>query len=86
MLTRTKPLEELGTRCMIHSPARSPARKHSELKEPHEMLTKTKTLTTIARQKMAKAKAIKSTSQTGKKPYQNNSKKNRVLQIATKNN
>ena len=50
------------------------------------MLSKTKTLTKIARQKMAKAKAIKSTSQTRKEPYQNNSEKNRVLQIATKNN
>ena len=34
-------------------------RKHSELKEPYEMLDKTKTLTTIARQKKAKEKALK---------------------------
>ncbi len=34
-------------------------RKHSELKEPDEMLDKTKTLTTIARQKKAKEKALK---------------------------
>ena len=34
-------------------------RKHSELKEPHETLDKIKTLTTIARQKKAKEKALK---------------------------
>ena len=34
-------------------------RKHSELKEPDEMLNKTKTLTTIARQKKTKEKALK---------------------------
>ena len=34
-------------------------RKHSELKEPYEMLDKTKILTTIARQKKAKEKALK---------------------------
>ena len=33
--------------------------KHSELKEPYEMLDKTKTLRTIARQKKAKEKALK---------------------------
>ena len=33
--------------------------KHSELKEPYEMLDKTKTLTTMARQKKAKEKALK---------------------------
>ena len=55
MLTGTKPQEELGTRrCMEKKP-----RKHSELKEPDEMLNKTKTLTTIARQKKAKEKALK---------------------------
>ena len=32
-------------------------RKHSELKEPHETLDKTKTLTIIAREKKAKEKA-----------------------------
>ena len=55
MLTRTKPQEELGTRCMNPPPKR----KHSELKEPSEMLNKTKTLTTIATQKKAKEKALK---------------------------
>ena len=60
-------------------------RKHSELKEPYEMLDKTKTLT-IARQKKAKEKALKWTSQTGKKPYENHSEKNRPLQNAKKNN
>ena len=34
-------------------------RKHSELKEPYEMLDKTKTQTTIARQKKAKEKTLK---------------------------
>ena len=50
-------------------------RKHSELKEPDEMLHKAKTLTTIARQKKAKEKALKRTSQTGKEPYKNTLKR-----------
>ena len=37
---------------------KNPQRKHSELKEPDEMLNKIKTLTTIARQKKAKEKAL----------------------------
>ena len=52
MLTRTKPLEELGTsRGMTAPPPPPPPHplKHSELKEPDEMLSKTKTLTTITR-------------------------------------
>ena len=49
------------------------------------MLNKTKTLTTIARQKTAKEKALKWTSQTEKEPYENNSEKNRALQNAQKN-
>ena len=57
MLTTTKPQEELGTLCM--DPPPHPQMKHSELKEPYEMLNKTKTLTTIARQKKAKEKALK---------------------------
>jgi len=56
MLTRTKSQEELGTRRCI-TPPPSP-RKCSELKEPDEMLNKTKTLTTIVRQKKAKEKAL----------------------------
>ena len=52
MLTRTKPQEELGTRRRMK---KKTPRKHSELKEPYEMLRKTKTLTT-ARQKKAKEK------------------------------
>ncbi len=55
MLTRTKPQEELGTR---RSMEKTHQRKHSELKEPYEMLDKTKTLTTIARQKKAKEIAL----------------------------
>ena len=50
------------------------------------MLNKTKTLTTIARQKKAKEKALKSTSQTGREPDENPSEKNRALQNAKKNN
>ena len=54
-------------------------RKHSELKEPHETLDKTKTLT--ARQKKAKEKALKGSIQTGKKPYRNHSEKNRAYKM-----
>ena len=80
MLTRTKPQEELGTvRCM----EKTHQRKHSELKEPYETLHKTKTLTTIARQKKAKEKAIKLSIQTGKEPYKNHCEKN-SLQNAKK--
>ena len=50
------------------------------------MLDKTKTLTTIARQKKAKEKALKWSIQTGKEPYKNDSEKNRALQNAKKNN
>ena len=56
------------------------------IKEPYEMLNKTKTLTTIARLKKAKEKALKWTSQTGKEPYENNSEKNTALQNVKKNN
>ncbi len=59
-----------------------PPRKHSELKKPDEILTKTKTLTTMARQKTAKEKAIQWTSQTGKEPHKNHSEKNRALHNA----
>ena len=77
MLTRTKPQKELGTRrCM-----KNPQRKHSELKEPYETLHKTKTLTTIARQKKVKEKALKWSSQTGKEPYKNHSEKNRAYKM-----
>ena len=48
-----------------------PARKQSELNDPDEILNKTKTLTTIARQKTAKEKALQWPSQTGKEPYKN---------------
>ena len=39
-----------------------------------------RTLTTIARQKKAKEKALKWTSQAVKEPYENHSEKNRALQ------
>ena len=58
MLIGTKPQEELGTRRYI-TPPHTSTRKHSELKEPDEMLKKTKTLTKIPRQKKAKEKALK---------------------------
>ena len=59
--------------------------KHSELKEPYEMLNKAKTLkVTIAWQKKAKEKALKWTSQTGKEPYKNHSEKNNAIQNAKK--
>ena len=61
-----------------------PEKKHLKLKESDEKLNKTKTLTAIARQKKAKEKALKWTSQTGKEPYKNHSEKNRALQNAKK--
>ena len=81
MLNSTKPQEELGTRRCMETP---PKRKHLELKESDEKLNKTKTLTAIARQKKAKEKALKWTSQTGKEPYKNHYEKNRALQNAKK--
>ena len=42
-----------------HPPSRPSPRKHSEFKKSDEMLNKTRTLTTIARQKKAKEKALK---------------------------
>ncbi len=48
------------------------------------MLHKTKTLTTIARQKKAKEKALKRTSQTVKEPYKNHSVKNRAYKMLKK--
>ena len=52
--SRTKPQAELYARCL-----KKLQRKHSELKEPREMLDKTKTLTIIARQNKAKRKSPK---------------------------
>ena len=51
MLTRTKPQEQLDTMCMKKNP-----KKHSELKEPDEMLHKAKTLTTIVDRRRPKKK------------------------------
>ena len=49
------------------------------------MLNKTKTLTkTLTRQKKAKEKALKWTSQTGKEPYETHPEKKRALQNAKK--
>ena len=62
-------------------------RKHSELKEPYEKCwTKQNTYNNSYRQKKAKEKALKWTSQTGKEPYKNHSEKNSTLQNAEKNN
>ena len=49
------------------------------------MLDKTTTLTTIARQKKAKEKALKWSIQTGKEPYKNHSEKNTAYKIFKKN-
>ena len=43
----------------VYGKEKTHQRKHSGLKELYEMLDKTKTLTTIARQKKAKEKALK---------------------------
>ena len=56
MLTRTKPQEELGTRCMEKKKKKKPK---GRIKEPDEMLNKTKTLRTIARLRKAKEKGLK---------------------------
>ena len=48
------------------------------------MLDKTKTLTTIARQKKAKEKALKWSIQTGKEPYKNHSEKNTAYKMFKK--
>ena len=54
MLIGTKPQEDLGTRrCMKKETPKG------RIKEPYEMLKKRKTLTTIARLKKAKEKALK---------------------------
>ena len=50
------------------------------------MLDKTTTLTTIARQKKAKEKALKWSIQTGKEPYKNHSEKNTAYKNVKKNN
>ena len=72
MLARTKPQKELGTRRCIE---KTHQRKHLELKEPDQTLDKTKTVTITARQKKAKEKALKRTSQTRKEPYKNTLKR-----------
>ena len=61
----TKRRETLGNtykNSWVQCVSKKPQRKHSALKEPYEMLHKTKTLTTIARWKKAKEKALKQTS------------------------
>ena len=50
------------------------------------MLDKTKTLTTMARQKKAKEKALKWSIQTGKEPYKKPFWEEQNLQHAEKNN
>ena len=59
MLTRTKPQEELGTRCMEKNPRKTTTTPKVRIKEPDEMLNKIKTLTTIAKLKKAKEKGLK---------------------------
>ena len=59
MLTSTKPQEELGTRCMGKKTRKTTTTPKVRIKEPDEMLNKTKTLTTIAKLKKAKEKGLK---------------------------
>ena len=59
MQTRTKPQEELGTRCMKKKHRKTTTTPKGRIKEPDEMLNKTKTLTTIARLKKEKEKGLK---------------------------
>ena len=61
MLTRTKPQEELGTRCMEKKTEKQTktTTPKGRIKEPDEMLNKTKTLRTIARLRKAKEKGLK---------------------------
>ena len=58
-----------------------PQRKHSELKEPEEMLHKAKTLTAIARQKKAKEKSCKTNQSNWKEALQKHSKKNTAYKM-----
>ena len=59
MQTRTKPQEELGTRCMEKKNRKKTTTPKGRIKEPDEMLNKTNTLTTIAKLKKAKEKGLK---------------------------
>ena len=81
----TKKRETLRNANQNKTTRRAGYKKVNELKEPYEMLNKTKTLRTIARHKTAKENALKWTSQTGKEPYKNHSEENRALQNAKKN-
>ena len=63
----------------------TPKKKYSELKEAYEMLNKTKTLTTIARQKKAKEKALKMKQSSWKGALQKPLWEQQSLQNAKKN-
>ncbi len=68
------------------SVSKIPQRKHSEWKEPYEMLSRAKPLSNNnAGLKKAKEKALKWSIQIGKEPYKNHSEKNTALQNAKKN-
>ena len=78
MLTRTKPQDELGTRrCMEKTHPKEAFRIKGALWNAGQ----NKNTNNIARQKKAKEKALKWTSQTGKEPYQNHSEKNRAYKM-----
>ena len=81
MLTRTKPQEELGTRrCMNPRPHPKEAFRIKGALWNAEQSKNTNN--NSYRQKKAKEKALKWTSQTGKEPYKNHSEKNSALQNA----
>ena len=66
---------------------RRPERKHSEWKEPYELLNGAKPLSNNnSCAEEGKRKALKWTSQIRKEPYKNHSKKNRTLQNAKNDN
>ena len=87
MINQNKTTRRAGYKTVDDTPQpHRPPRKHSELKEPDEILNKTKTLTTIARQKTAKEKALQGTSQTGKEPHKNHTDKNRAYTMLKEQN
>ena len=59
LINQNKTTRRAGYKTVDDTPhPHRPPRKHSELKEPDEILKKATTLTTIARQKTAKEKAL----------------------------
>ena len=77
ILTRTK-LQELSTRTCL----KKRRRKHSELKQPRQMLNKTKTHTTIPYRRRPKKKPLNEPLKLQRSPMKNHSEKNRAVQNA----